>query len=828
MLEQILPRGPDYPFARTMLKHFQSQKSPLLSVEAYPKLQDQEDRFCNLGFDTIDAQSLWETWSSPDFFSPRERIALQNKEFFDEWEGFALFAAHYFFLEASKSGFHDPYQLSLSPRILPSNPPLEPPESGKAPHRPRPDVNRCSPPRIHGSLYQVQKNVFEYHGGYDGHSRVSRTDTYVIGPTKVPELGVSQDVPGDRLFHTITTLNDRFDCLLVGGRRGPEILWDCWLRRNGKWSAVDPLPRPLYRHTATTLKLDADTEAVLVYGGKSSHTKVSDAWLLWQGGRGWTTLELDGSRRPPRFGATIGQSGSETGSTLQCSTSVIYVGVLYGGLAEDGTIVSGALQWTIQDSRVALDSAVDCWQDPDLFDRFGAKTTMTELGLFIVGGLTKKGLPAFDQDVDIAFNKSKKVLAVEPNVAELGDDAPGLLMGHSIIWDGKGLAIVGGGATCFTFGSHMNSTITRVYDKKARLYGSWKLIGEANAVEVEPPAKRTRLLELLPQSSNDRPPPTFKTPTRDALNDMDFQSRISVSKPHIFERVQFGQCVQKWTTQYLKRTIGEDRILQVHECANKQMAFQSKNFRIKEMRCGDFIDSIVGGHLAYFRAVGMQDKRAPAKLRRDFPNLDSDFLFYEALNVLDSGVHSSVLRISGKVNMWLHYDVSHGTLTVGTQLMLTFPQVMPNVLFQIRGSKRVILFPPSDAAKLEIPAGASSSNLDVFAQGAFQKSPLAETSPYEVILKAGEMLFIPDFWCHAVSPLDGFSVAVNVFFARADENVNAKDTWGNKDPQGYVEAREHLAKALRSCDGLPMNGKPHFLPRLAREFLEGLESRLDA
>ena len=150
---------------------------------------------------------------------------------------------------------------------------------------------------------------------------------------------------------------------------------------------------------------------------------------------------------------------------------------------------------------------------------------------------------------------------------------------------------------------------------------------------------------------------------------------------------------------------------------------------------------------------------------------------------------------------------------------------MPNLLFQIRGSKRLILFPPSDVLHLDIPSGGSSTDLNVFAPRAFEEAPLIDTSPYEVILKAGETLFIPSLWCHAAAPLDGFSVAVNVFFrTKYDNYAFGNDIYGNRDIDAYADARQDVAKALERFRGIPTEMKTFYLSRLVQEFQEKVDS----
>ena len=147
---------------------------------------------------------------------------------------------------------------------------------------------------------------------------------------------------------------------------------------------------------------------------------------------------------------------------------------------------------------------------------------------------------------------------------------------------------------------------------------------------------------------------------------------------------------------------------------------------------------------------------------------------------------------------------------------------MANVLFQIRGTKKLLLFPPKDAVALKIPPGESSSKLDLFDPATFEDGSLRDVVPNEVTLEPGEALFIPPFWPHAALPNDGMSVAVNVFFRDFDADVYAKarDTYGNRDLQAYEDGRRGIAKILKRFEDLPEEVSKFYLRRLGHEILE--------
>lgn len=89
------------------------------------------------------------------------------------------------------------------------------------------------------------------------------------------------------------------------------------------------------------------------------------------------------------------------------------------------------------------------------------------------------------------------------------------------------------------------------------------------------------------------------------------------------------------------------------------MDFNSKNFRYVTETFGNMMKRIQSGAPLYLRSLSVtHPTEQPAKLEQDFPNLSKDFSLPETLKFVSEHEFSSILRISGRVNMWLHYDVS--------------------------------------------------------------------------------------------------------------------------------------------------------------------------
>jgi tRNA wybutosine-synthesizing protein 5 len=109
--------------------------------------------------------------------------------------------------------------------------------------------------------------------------------------------------------------------------------------------------------------------------------------------------------------------------------------------------------------------------------------------------------------------------------------------------------------------------------------------------------------------------------------------------------------------------------------------------------------------------------------RKHFSSIAND-IKYPPLFSADE-FFSSVLRIgSANTQLWTHYDI------------------MDNVLIQVRGTKRLIMFSPSDIDYLYIDGDKSLVNN--IEEPDFEQYPLVRRATYLTgTLQAGDCLFIP-------------------------------------------------------------------------------------
>ncbi|ODA82023.1 hypothetical protein RJ55_00528 [Drechmeria coniospora] len=807
LLEQILPHGPDHPFAQTMLKHFDKLKTPPRSVFQYPTLASQQARFQKLGWAHVSIWDLWEAWSNEYFVSSTERVALDHVEAFDEWEEFVLFARHYFVLHASTSrltGEQAVEQVST----MPSNRDCRA-EVNIVCHHDGTNKRRFGEAM---TISDAMGRQFALHMmGSDAKGRSDTVDIFSLGPSvEPPRLPLKGPLP--RMCHTVTDLGD-FGLLLVGGRASPtSVFSDCWIFSKGvdcRWQPTWKLPTSLFRHSTIRLK---GTSLALVMGGKSDGAKVSEDFYLFHPTQGWRKCQVRGSTPRPTFGAVVcGTSGPSSGRG-------IFHGILAGGMGQDGCIVTDEHVWCLDINGAEPLITFDVVAPEKRFGRclslFGAQCVDLDSCTLVCGGIghdaSFQGRELLAVNIDHG-NESCTVLQLRPRD---GAVRMPFMIGSSALPNGKnGLLVFGGGATCFSMGTFWEtgvfsialsnlpwndgkqSPLTVSLDTAPRYVESRKVVGITNYADGE---AKTTARKVVPE----------KIPRVKLSQGMEFGEIIGCGKPVILEGLDLGHGGEGWTPELLVKCVGEQTEVVIHECHRDtdRMDFNTKNFRYVTAAFGTVMAKIQAGDRVYLRSLSReQPSEQAANIECDFPGLAAKFrLPAELEDHVSKNVFSSVLRVSGRVNMWLHYDV------------------MANIYTQLVGSKRMILFPPSDVTRLSFLPGASSSSADVFSM--LETTSLTGTRPHEALLQEGDVLFLPALWLHTAMPMSDLNVAVNVFFRDLDSGyATGRDVYGNRDLAAYEKGRQDAGRIARSFQPLPLETRRFYLARIADELQQAAE-----
>ncbi|KAJ6274624.1 hypothetical protein PSV08DRAFT_407236 [Bipolaris maydis] len=815
--EQYLPQGPEHPFAKTMLSHFDKLQASIKAVKLHSSLDQQAARFRNAGWPTlVMARNLWDLWSDDSFTPPSLRRTINATEPFDEWEEFALFGGHYFLLVASNvetQGSNEPIHEETATKEC-----VNGTDAGSITlHCWKQHNDATLTLRRFPAAFTLDKDTVALYGGQGTQTRLADMDMlrqedsdqdHVIQPVNL--------LPAARMCHTITSMQDG-EALLVGGRGSPtQACADCWLFKHGTWTKVDDLMPARYRHSAVAVQLgsgEAQTHGVLVLGGKASDGTVLDAnnyCALWTANTGWHSISVDGPHPSPRFGAAT----CTINSARNC-------GLLTGGGNESGVVVDDALwEWSISATPTPRVSFRDRTNDMrssltnSAHARIGSVLVPWNDALLMIGGVSKKHIHSLSDDFLLLTCKGAIIQVERPSMHVSPHTSWPLLVGVGAVSSSRGeIVLAGGGAVCFSMGSYWNQDPISILPGATQGAKSWRRIGpsqvgsgtagtkgtrQANAAETRRDGPREKA------SGKEKPVVAARTAevqrTQVSSSD-DFARLVASSKPAIMTGLDIGPCTDLWTLDYLKENIGPEREIVVHECSSDRMTFKDKNFSYVKKSTTDFLDGIAKGSHEYLRAVSSsQPNKLPTKLEEDFPSIANDFRIPDVCEIVKENYHSSPLRISGPVSLWLHYDV------------------LSNILCQVHGKKTLFLYPPSDVSLLDFPPGGSSSNTDVLTS---KNNKLRRTHPHVASLAPGDVLFIPPMWSHTATPEDCVSVAVNVFWKGLNKGYAAgKDVYGNRDLQAYENGRRDVEKIVRAFKDIPGDVSRFYLERLAGEILE--------
>ncbi|XP_072541347.1 tRNA wybutosine-synthesizing protein 5 [Salminus brasiliensis] len=283
-----------------------------------------------------------------------------------------------------------------------------------------------------------------------------------------------------------------------------------------------------------------------------------------------------------------------------------------------------------------------------------------------------------------------------------------------------------------------------------------------------------------------------------------FQKKIyPLRRPAVLKGVPLGPCLEKWTVDYLT-VKGRDREVKIHVSSVPQMDFLHKNFIYRTLPFSEFVQRaaatehpeffISKDESYYLRSLGEDARKDPADLKKQFPELAEDFHippFFEPEQFF-----SSVFRISSPgLQLWTHYDV------------------MDNLLAQVTGRKRVVLYSPQDALHLYL-SGDKSEVLDIDSPDLERYPDFVKACRYECVLEPGDLLFIPALWFHNTLALQ-FGVGINVFWRHLPmDSYDKKDPYGNKDPLAASRALQSVERALALLEDLPDDYRDFYARRM--------------
>ena len=212
----------------------------------------------------------------------------------------------------------------------------------------------------------------------------------------------------------------------------------------------------------------------------------------------------------------------------------------------------------------------------------------------------------------------------------------------------------------------------------------------------------------------------------------------------------------KWSNNYLKEHCG-DNILPI-QGRDKDFLENYKNFassegfyNIKEMRFSEYIDYI-------------EDKVNGKENNYDLEFYLSEGLFEERFpEIIEDVTYPAYINRKPLIQFW--YGCSNKNYTATSPLHF---DGMHNIFVQIRGRKKILLFPPSNYLSFYPPIEDSMGYLHhskvlphLLDLELFPKFPWQER--IEVILLPGEILYIPAYWWHHVTAVDE-NISLSFFY----------------------------------------------------------------
>lgn len=687
LLGQMSPNVP-----ATMRQPARSKSTGQSAVQ-YPTISSQQQRFRDMGWPDIKAWTLWEAWSDPMFMSPDQRRELDTIEPFHDWEEFAGSTSSHFMLWAQNTASLAPAATQQKSRSAcdMSHIPTVTIALNFSPSK----APKCVSPRRFGAPMLI-KNVFgdqfvanAFGEGVDGHLRSHDLYGQNFDPGNPSHVMLPQGGPGARSCFTLTDLGN-YGFLLCGGKTSlAEPFNDCWIFKTdvNQWTKTHSLPLPLFGHMAEQL---GRSQLVLLAGGRSTALSVHGEFLLYHPNIGWVPCSVRGDLRPTAvFGGLL------LDTTPSQPRHSRFQGILAGGMTADALVCDNVYDWALDISDIAKPTIEFTLRDgqssTSFLARYGAITTRVDGWSIVAGGITSKGcIPQSDEIVHFyARGREHEKLELLDYATKLGAEIPRpIFTGASIIATENGdIVLVGGGASKPSSGIvwsrgiySFNTRPLQSNGTAAQANSSWEyqktlsVTNEATPRSAEPSLQRVGLSSAVPI-------PRLKLHSAEQ-----FSSILHNAQPVVFEGLDLGPCLSQWKLPYLVERVGPDRKVRppeptgpieretrgdnttantlplkvvVHDSSSQAMDFLAKNFSYKTQTFSEFSRDVDAGKKLYLRALSAdKPSDTPARLDTDFPSISQDFILPPQLALVQERLFSSVLRVSGPVNMWLHYDVS--------------------------------------------------------------------------------------------------------------------------------------------------------------------------
>jgi len=652
------------------------------------------------------------------------------------------------------------------------------------------------------------------------HARLSHP--LILGFTRnlsiqTTHLPIDHSTPSARLHHSASlVIKDDHSpfVFFFGGRSSPRApLADAYMFNctTHTWTPVNPSgtdslwPPPRFRHAALTIQIDNSTY-VLIHGGIGLEGAIlNDSWLFDPNRNCWTRLIAIEKFVGPRHSHQVYYDLRGRELFFFGGITTIYDQSEKTRLGNNIKLALTFGKDMALEVQSDLPELLDLKLDDALLHRYSHRITAwdeKDNTLIMSGGISANGVITTEHQY-VLLNLKSGVC----RVLQLPRQKAQTMIGHTIsVIDVsplgeiqprlKAALVVGGGATCFSFGSSFDTLAEIISDSDL------SLIEDAHSSETNESEVNRKTCGTFDSSREDTWDQVQEVTRIEKMTSRSWMDVLSTSKPVVFDtRNEIGECIELWTPEYLKMKCGEKKcsIHLSHPHSSTTLKWHDKNFKYDTMSFSELVDRTIGANkslaaenrdqVVYLRSLSHSPKQA-SNFHCDFAEISNDFKIPQPVNdyIRDhDAFFSSVLRISGAdMGLWAHYDT------------------YDNILVQVKGEKLVRLWHPREIVNLYVEG--SSSHIPSFDTPDLDRFPLYRKShPMVCILKPGDTLFIPANWIHAVQTLEP-SISINTFFKTEPlekfYDVRKKDIWGNVDLAPYHDLHHHIFHQFSSLPKL--------------------------
>ena len=227
---------------------------------------------------------------------------------------------------------------------------------------------------------------------------------------------------------------------------------------------------------------------------------------------------------------------------------------------------------------------------------------------------------------------------------------------------------------------------------------------------------------------------------------------------------QHWQALRAWTPAYLKQVAGAQPVM-VRETSGPPRNFYQNMGEGGRLPFADYLDWVV-------ETANGSDLRAIAARHADVAAITravcaSGFTCSYYLDVTLAQL-SATLLAEVDIPAWYRaspVDIIFWCGILGTSSGLHF-DLRPNCNVQVRGRKKFILFPPSQARAVYRIAGKTHCHFDPNLPDLRAYPRAAAAHGMQCELQPGEALYIPPGWFHQVTVMSPWAINVNFFWPR--------------------------------------------------------------